>query len=98
MTATILGGILLAVAFISLTIYVIALERLLLAGSRRPGLVRTATCRVIGAILYVGVALATILAPDTGPVVGLGVFVIVQLIWQGNAIADVRLGHRTDGT
>lgn len=90
MSVTILGTALLAVSFISVLIYMTALGQLL-TGPHRPGLVRTGVCRLFAALLYVGVALATLAEHSGGPLFGLGVFTVVQLMWQANSIADVRL-------
>lgn len=69
----------------------------LLHRPRRPGLVRTAACRVVAAVLYVGVALATLYDVDAGPVIGLGVFAAAQLIWQVNGLLDLRIAQRCKG-
>lgn len=93
MTVTVLGVALLAVALLSLSVYLATLHRLMSA-PRRPGLVRTAVCRVIAAVLYALTAIATLLSHPVGPLIGLGVFTVVQIGWQVNSLLDVRL---TDG-
>lgn len=58
------------------------------------GLLRTSICRFAAAVIYVGLAtanLTTAISPQALSVASLLVFVTVQLIWQANAIADVRL-------
>lgn len=55
------------------------------------GMLRTATCRVIAASIYVCVAIADLIAQQTFQVLALVVFSFIQLLWQGNAVADVRL-------
>jgi hypothetical protein len=90
MSVTLLGSLLLAVSILSVIIYMAALGQLLI-GPHRPGLARTALCRIVAALLYVGVALLTLQTNTQGPLVGLGVFTVVQLMWQANAVADVRL-------
>lgn len=58
------------------------------------GLLRTSICRFAAAVIYVGLAMAnltTAISPKGLAVASLIVFVAVQLIWQANAIADVRL-------
>jgi hypothetical protein len=92
--AALLGGLLLAVSLVSVVVYMSALGQLLV-GEKRPGLVRTAICRLLAALLYVGVGLATLESGQQGPLVGLAVFTIVQLMWQANSIADVRLSRKT---
>ncbi|MGH3827637.1 MAG: hypothetical protein ACRDQX_10760 [Pseudonocardiaceae bacterium] len=94
MTATILGGALLGVATVSVAVYSIALHRLL-TSPRRPGLIRTAACRVAGALLYLSVGVTTITNHRAGPVVGLGVFTAVQLGWQINSVLDIRIARRS---
>jgi drug/metabolite transporter (DMT)-like permease len=49
----------------------------------------------VAAVLYVGVALATLTDVATNAAVGLGVFIAAQLIWQVNSVLDVRLARRT---
>jgi hypothetical protein len=89
-SAALLGALLLAVSLVSVVIYMTALGQLLI-GAHHRGLVRTAVCRLVAALLYVGVALATLHRNDQGPLIGLGVFTAVQLMWQANSIADVIL-------
>lgn len=55
------------------------------------GMLRTAVCRVVAALIYVGVGSATLVASSTLPVLALVVFSFVQIMWQGNSFADVRL-------
>jgi hypothetical protein len=89
-SAALLGALLLVVSLISVMVYMVALGQLLV-GAHHRGLVRTAVCRLVAALLYVGVALATLHRNDQGPLIGLGVFTVVQLMWQANSIADVVL-------
>jgi hypothetical protein len=89
-SAALLGALLLVVSLISVVVYMIALGQLLV-GAHHRGLVRTAMCRLFAALLYVGVALATLHRNDQGPLIGLGVFTVVQLMWQANSMADVVL-------
>lgn len=93
MSVVLLGGLLLAVSLISVVIYMAALGQLLV-GEHQPGMIRTAVCRLLAALLYVGVALLTLHTNETGPLIGLGVFTAVQLMWQFNSIADVRLTRK----
>jgi hypothetical protein len=89
-----LGGLLLGVSLVSVLTYMVALGQLL-SGPRRVGLVRTALCRLFAALLYVGVGLMTLHTHAQGPLIGLGVFTAVQVMWQANAVADVRLARRS---
>lgn len=88
-----LGVTLLVVAGVSLTVQTTALWRLV-TRPRWPGLVRTATCRVLAAVTYVGVGLVAVLQPSNSGIVGVAVFTGIQLLWQANAVLDVRLARR----
>jgi hypothetical protein len=55
------------------------------------GMVRTAVCRTVAALLYVTTGIAALTAHPFLPVVALAVLLSVQVMWQINAIADVRL-------
>lgn len=90
MSVVLLGSLLLAVSMVSVVIYMAALGQILV-GQHQAGMIRTAVCRLLAALLYVGVALLTLHTNEKGPLVGLGVFTVVQLMWQFNSIADVRL-------
>lgn len=89
-----LGGILLVVAIVSLTVYLLALERLL-TRPRRAGLVRTAACRVGVAVLYVIVGLTAATGYHGAAAVALVTFIAAQLVWQANSVADVALTRRS---
>lgn len=93
MSVVLLGSLLLAVSMVSVVIYMAALGQLLI-GHHQPGMTRTAVCRLVAALLYVGVALLTLHTNEKGPLVGLGVFTVVQLMWQFNSVADVRLTRK----
>jgi cell division protein FtsB len=93
MSVGLLGGLLLAVSLISVMIYAAALGQILV-GEHRPGLVRTAICRIAAALLYVWVGLATVHEHVQGPLLGLGIFTAVQLMWQINSVADVRMTRK----
>jgi hypothetical protein len=54
------------------------------------GMVRTAVCRVVAAGAYVAFGV-TSLAVGALPVLALIVFAGIQVMWQLNAVADVRL-------
>ncbi|MGH3796034.1 MAG: hypothetical protein ACREQ5_38970 [Candidatus Dormibacteria bacterium] len=94
MTTVMLGGILLVVAIVSLTVYLLALERLL-TRPRRAGLVRTAACRVGVAVLYVIVGLTAATGYHGAAAVALVTFIAAQLVWQANSVADVALTRRS---
>lgn len=55
------------------------------------GMLRTATCRVVAAVSYVVIGVATLLTSESLPVLALVVFCGVQVMWQANAYADLRL-------
>lgn len=94
MSVKLLGALTLGVSLVSVLTYMVALGQLL-SGPRREGLVRTAACRLAAALLYVGVGLLTLHTNAEGPLVGLGVLTAVQVMWQSNAVADVRLARRS---
>lgn len=93
MSVTLLGFLLLTVSLVSVLIYMVALGQILV-NEHQQGMVRTAVCRLLAALLYVGVGLLTIQTHEKGPLVGLGVFTVVQLMWQFNSIADLLLVRR----
>lgn len=100
---TALSVIFLAISIVSFYVQLAALSRLHFwpkAPADSPdasvyrGLLRTSVCRFIAAVIYVALALANLTAAisqSSLAVASLGVFCLVQLIWQANAIADVRL-------
>lgn len=90
MAVTALGAILLIVSILSLCGYVVALVKLT-HRPYRPGLIRTAACRVGVAVAYVGVAVITLLGLPSLIAVALCVFIGAQAVWQTNSILDVRL-------
>ena len=104
MRVTVLGAIFLVVSLISLAVQVRALTRL--TGRQKTtsevervayrGLLRTSVCRVAAAVLYVAVGVATVTIPPETGVVALVSFILVQLLWQANAVADVRLRRRLE--
>lgn len=57
----------------------------------RHGLMRTVACRALAAVVYVGVAVVTVVARPALPTVALVVFTGTQLLWQLNSFLDVRL-------
>jgi hypothetical protein len=105
-TETILATLFLIVSVESVVVQARSLWRLLswnyddTSDHRRihDGMLRTAICRVIAAAIYVCVGVVTLIAQQALPVLALVVFSFVQLMWQGNAFADVRLRRDlTDG-
>jgi hypothetical protein len=90
-----LGVTLLVVATAGLTVYGLSLWRLLRRPHRR-GLVRTAVCRVAVAVLYLSIAVATLVGHSLSDAAALAVFIAIQLVWQANSVADVRLSRRQD--
>lgn len=100
---TTLGVAFLAVSSVSLLVYVTALRKLLhrppnaTGGARLAyrGLLRTSASRVVVASAYTTLGAVTAFGgPWTQATLALGVFTAVQLIWQANAVADVRLKAR----
>lgn len=70
------------------------LTRLRPAGPLRrvhTGMLRTATCRVVAAASYVFIGVATLLTGQSLPILALVVVCGVQVMWQVNAYADLRL-------
>lgn len=95
------AGIFLAVSLASLVVQAAAFIRLAgltveggVARALHGGLLRTSACRVLAAAAYVSLGVAA-LAEAATAVVTLLVFVFVQVMWQVNALADVRLKRRT---
>lgn len=91
----------LAVSIVSLLIQGFSLYRLL---NQRPtltqtqrmsakGLRRTSISRVVAAVAYVGAATDSVIYPERTALSSLVVFTAVQVMWQLNALADVRLRH-----
>lgn len=100
---TALSGIFLVISIISFYVQLTALSKLHFWPKTTPttndrtvyrGLLRTSICRFIAAVIYVALALAnltTAISQSALAIASLIVFCLVQLIWQVNAIADVRL-------
>lgn len=86
--------VVLVTATISLTVYSLALIKML-RGTPPPGVVRTGICRVISAVLYIGVGVVSLASVPNGAMTGLGVYVTMWLVWQGNAVADAALSRGT---
>lgn len=84
----------LTTATISLVVYSLALVSML-RGTPPPGVVRTGICRLISAVLYVGVGVISLRSVTNGALVGLGVYITMWLVWQGNALADAALSRGT---
>jgi hypothetical protein len=64
----------------------------------RQGMIRTAACRVLAAIAYVALSTFLLLYGDVFPIASLLVFIAVQVMWQGNALADVILRRRLENS
>lgn len=96
---TLIGVVFMGVALVSLTIQTVMLILLIEKLSTQStierltynGLLRTSVCRVIAAILYVGVGIATLTLPPGWEIFVLMVFIVVQVLWWINAGADVFL-------
>jgi len=93
MTAFAIGCILLVTSLVSLAIYLISLLRLL-EHTENKGLVRTATCRVAAAGLYTVISMSTIAGHKSSGLITVSTFIVIQLMWQVNSIADVYLARR----
>lgn len=65
--------------------------------ARVRGLLRTSVCRVAAAALYVGVGVNELFVHVTEASVTFCVFCVVQVLWQLNASADVRLRKSLTG-
>lgn len=63
----------------------------------RRGMLRTAACRVAASVLYVVLGVMALLQGAATPVLALVIFTAVQVLWQANAVADIRLRRRLDG-
>ena len=94
MTTVVLGVTLLVITTICFTAYSVALYRLV-TGPQRAGLIRTAVIRVVGSVLYMSVAVLTLVNRPVGPVVGLGVYGALQLSYLIMAVLDVRLARQS---
>jgi len=88
-----LGIMLLVVSVVSLCVQSTALFRIFLS-EHSGNLLRTALCRVAAACAYVGVGANAIVLHRSPLSVSLIVFTGVQIMWWGNASADVRLNKR----
>lgn len=91
-----------AVSVVSLVVQSIGLRRMYRTDAGTPslvraGMMRTAACRVMASMMYVTLGVMAITSAPTTPVLALVVFMAVQLMWQLNAVADVRLRRRLAG-
>lgn len=91
-----IAGAFLVISVISLVVQTVALFRIThsagrIRGPAYSGIVRTATCRVVASVLYTGLGVVTLV--DEATVGTLLVFGFVQVMWQVNALADIRLRH-----
>lgn len=79
---------LLLISLVSMGVYFVALINLVAVPHRR-GIVRTAACRVTASFGYVMISVATIAHNPISGYISIGVFVLVQFMWQANSITDV---------
>lgn len=87
---SVLGSALLIVSLIGLAVYSTSLAMLLLVpASTRRGLARTALCRMLGACVYLAVAVSTLLGHPPGQRITLALFIGIQGMWLANSAADV---------
>lgn len=92
------------VSIISLAVQVLGLTRMvpeepavtLVQRLVRQGMIRTAACRVLAAVAYVILSAFLLMYGDIFPIASLAVFIAVQVMWQGNALADVILRRRLE--
>jgi hypothetical protein len=97
---TAVSVIFLIISLASFTIQLLALAKLYYWPSSsdiHKGLLRTSICRFAAAVLYVGLAvttLASVASERDLTVMTLAGYCLVQLMWQANAVADVRLRSR----
>lgn len=86
---------LIAYAFLAISIFGFVVQTWALThirrGDRRPGLVRTAACRVGAAVLYVAIGINAVTWQWATLQVAFVTFFTTQATWQINALMDVRL-------
>lgn len=93
MTALFVGSVLLVTSLTSLAVYFVALVRLL-EQPHNAGLVRTVACRVVAAFLYTVISMSTIAGHKSSAIITISAFIVIQVMWQVNSIADVHLARR----
>jgi len=101
---TVIGLVFMGVSLVSLTLQTVMLILLIGKFSTTSsierltynGLLRTAVSRVIAAILYVGVGVATLILLPGWEIFALMVFIAVQVLWWVNAGADVLLRRKSN--
>jgi len=101
---TVIGLVFMGVSLVSLTLQTLMLILLIEKLSTQSkieritynGLLRTAICRVIAAVLYVGVGVATLILYPGWEIFALMVFIVVQVLWWVNAGADVLLRRKSN--
>lgn len=97
-----LGVTFLVVSLVSLGVQALSLWRLLQVQAARSatgkmsagGLRRTSISRVVAAMAYVVAAVYSLVMPELTALLSLVTFSAVQIMWQLNAVADVRLRRR----
>lgn len=97
------GVVFLGFSVVNLLVHLVALRRMVYRPVAEPaarmtwrGLLRTAVCRVIAALAYVGLGVMTLVAPSavTALALALLVFMSVQTMWWINAGYDWALNRR----
>ncbi len=81
----------LTISIIGFTVQTWALRHIIGNGARRPGLVRTAGCRVAAAVLYLIIGINAVTWQWATLQVAFAGFFTTQATWQINALMDVRL-------
>jgi hypothetical protein len=98
MTQTLVNALFLIVSLVSLSVQMMAIRKLVMwpkvHGSEQVmvhrSMVRTVVCRVVAAGMYVMLGIYTLTAgPNLS--VSFGLFTLVQVLWQVNSIADIKL-------
>ena len=91
----------LAVSCVSLMLQVLSFIRLAVQRASTPtvrmvgdGYLRTVGCRVLAATVYVVVASVQLAGDGTLTAEALVVFASVQILWQLNSLADIRIRRR----
>lgn len=60
----------------------------------RHGLVRTAACRVVASVVYVGLGIAAINQVPQTANAAFTALMVIRFLWQANALLDARLSRR----
>ena len=103
MSPELIAAIFLSVSYIGFTTQMVSLLRIIkhpLGNSNQPvyhSLIRTASCRVAAAVLYIFIGTNALFFGIDVPVVTLGTFCAIQVMWMFNSLIDVQLKHKISG-